>query len=129
MSAGQVPLDPVQVSCTSQTPATGRHTVPAGTRVQVALQHDVLDPLAVPSSHSSPAVGSTLPSPHTAILPTSTNAHRHLDDVPGIVSAALLHAWLLLLSQLRHAPTSRIPLPSWSWHRMLIDPPPLGLRS
>ena len=93
------------------------------------MQHDVLDPLAAPSSHSSPAVGSTLPSPQTAILPTSTNAHRHFEDVPGIVSLALLHAWLLLLSQLRHVPTSRSPLPSLSLQKMLIDPPPLGFRS
>src|SRR5207302_1358157 len=72
-SAGQLPLDPLQVSCTSQLPATGRQTVPAATKVHVVVQHDVLDPLAAPSSHSSPALGSTLPSPQTAILPTSTN--------------------------------------------------------
>src|SRR5207247_5063645 len=128
-SAGQLPLDPLQVSCTSQLPATGRQTVPAATKVQVVVQHDVLEPLAVPSSHCSPAVVSTLPSPQTDILPTSMNPHRHFDEVPGIVSLALLHVWAVLLSQLRQVPTSRIPLPSLSLQTMLTVPPPAGLRS
>src|SRR5439155_38526 len=79
-SAGQLPLDPLQVSCMSQLPAEGRHTVPAATKVQVVVQHDMLEPLAVPSSHCSPAVVSTLPSPQTDILPTSMNSHRHFDE-------------------------------------------------
>src|SRR5207244_4883010 len=122
-SAGQLPLDPMQVSAASQLPAEGRHAVPAGFKVQVVVQHDVLDPLALPSSHCSTSVW-TLPSPQTAILPTSTNAHRHLAEVPGIVSLALLQAWLVLWSLLRHVPTSRIPLPSLSSQTMLTDPPP-----
>src|SRR5207302_3947791 len=93
-SAGQLPLDPLHVSITSQLPAEGRHTVPPAFKVQVVVQHDVLDPLAVPSSHCSPAVVSTLPSPQTDILPTSTNPHRHFEEVPGIVSVALLHVWV-----------------------------------
>src|SRR5439155_23517159 len=70
-SAGQLPLEPVHVSATSQLPAEGRHAVPAALRVQVVVQHDVLEPLALPSSHCSTSVW-TLPSPQTAILPTST---------------------------------------------------------
>jgi len=61
-SAGQVPLEPVQVSAGSHTPPA-RHCNPPARNVQVAVQHELVLPLAPPRSHAS--VPSTTLSPHT----------------------------------------------------------------
>src|SRR5439155_553823 len=53
-SAGHAPFAPLHVSATSQVPAEARQTVPADFNLQFALQQELAEPFAAPSSHSSP---------------------------------------------------------------------------
>src|SRR5207244_381239 len=62
-SAGHAVLVPVHVSATSQAPAEARQAVPADFNLQFALQQELAEPFAAPSSHCSPEEF-TAPSPH-----------------------------------------------------------------
>jgi hypothetical protein len=78
-SAGQLPLEPVQVSCGSHSPAEVRQTWPDDLNVHVEVQHEPVVPFAAPSSHCSPARATPLP--HTSAL---------------YVAIAAAHCWLLV---------------------------------
>jgi hypothetical protein len=62
VSAGHVPLPPVHVSARSHSFAAARHVVPVVTKLQLAVQQELLEPFATPVSHCSPL--STEPLPH-----------------------------------------------------------------
>src|SRR5439155_556057 len=76
-SAGQLLPAPSQVSASSQVPAEARQTVPADFNLQFALQQELAEPFAAPSSHSSPEEF-TAPSPHD---PSVKVARATLPDV------------------------------------------------
>src|SRR5206468_489577 len=76
-SAGHAPFAPLHVSATSQVPAEARQTVPADFNLQFALQQELAEPFAAPSSHSSPEEF-TAPSPHD---PSVKVARATLPDV------------------------------------------------
>src|SRR5262245_59188411 len=61
--AGQTAVAPSQTASASQAASAARHTVPAGTSRQLALQHEPGAPFAAPASHCSPSAAFTLPSP------------------------------------------------------------------
>lgn len=63
--AGHAPDVPLQVSWTSQTPETLRHTVPEERSWQVLLQHEPEVPFNAPSSHCSPFALSIVELPHS----------------------------------------------------------------
>src|SRR5262245_52967141 len=71
-SAGQTPLEPVQVSAGSQAPAEGRHWVPPVLNWQLVVQQTPGVPLKTPSSHCSPRVPCTTPSPQRETSDTVT---------------------------------------------------------
>src|SRR5689334_22023005 len=71
-SAGQVSLEPVQVSATSQVPAEFRHVVPLVLKVQFVLQQEPKEPLALPWSHCSPTEPSIEPLPQREVNVTVT---------------------------------------------------------
>src|SRR5436309_671652 len=73
-SAGHEPLEPVQVSATSQTPLPGRQVSPARRNVQCAVQQDVGAPFTDPWSQSSPA--STAPLPQIGVVTGPLHACR-----------------------------------------------------
>ena len=66
-SAGQAALDPVQPSATSHCPTDARHTVPAETKVQLAVQQEPATPFWVPKSQDS--LPSTTPLPQEEVVP------------------------------------------------------------
>src|SRR5262249_31777087 len=61
-SAGQAPSVPLQVSAGSHASVDGRQTDPSALSAQPMAQHEVLLPLAMPSSHAS--LPCRTPSPH-----------------------------------------------------------------
>jgi hypothetical protein len=70
LSAGQAPLDPLQVSAKSQAPALARHVVPDVTNVQVDVQQELLVPFAEPWSQDSPVWTVLSPQMVKEALPT-----------------------------------------------------------
>src|SRR5437667_6516360 len=118
--AGQAPADAVQTSARSQSPAAGRQVVPADLKLHVVVQQEPAVPLLAPSSHCSGAVRT--PSPHTAMTPTAIDVHPHFEEDFGKASASLLQVFWLFVSQLRHVPTCRIPLPFGSMQVIATAP-------
>jgi hypothetical protein len=79
-SSGHNPLEPVQLSATSQTPSLARHVVVAGAKPSTQV-------LAVPLQESVPSQGPPLEPPTQVVVADAKPSAGQVPDVPLQLSA------------------------------------------